>query len=136
MDATMIEIKLQGSRIGDYVVLGINNKPINPEFPLWQHKDNKETGKKTLRPVAFLLNKPASASLLVTVRILPCHTNDDLFLEGLYGTNNVRIFYGLPIEHLRLEQQALPASGLIHVKRFLRGSSLSVGPTALTSFVG
>lgn len=98
MEAKMIEIKPMGIKNRDYVVLGINNKPINPELPLWQQEDNNKTGKITLRPVAFLLNQPDTAALLVTVRILSRHFDEDVFLEGLYGANNLRLFYGLPIE--------------------------------------
>lgn len=98
MDAKMIEIKSMGIKNRDYVVLGINNKPINPELPLWQQTGKRDTEEPTLRPVAFLLNQPQPAALLVTVRILSLHIDEDFFLEGLYGTNNLRLFYGLPIE--------------------------------------
>ena len=107
MDAKIIEIKIPGSKSGDYVVLGVNNKPINPELPLWQQRDNKDTEKLTVRPVAFLLNSPDSAALLITVRILSHPIDEAFFLEGLYGPNQLRLFYGLPLETNREKMEVV-----------------------------
>ncbi len=100
MDAKIIEIKSQGSRSGDYIVLGIDNKPINPELPLWQQTDNdtNKPGKIIVRPTAFLVNQPQTAALLMTVRIFSHPIDDDFFLECLYGAGKVRLLYGLPLE--------------------------------------
>lgn len=100
MDAKIIEIKSPGRSSGDYVVLGIGNKPINPELPLWQqtYNDNSTTGKTIVRPAAFLLNQPIPAALLITVRILSHPIDEDFHLEGLYGTGKQVLFQGLPLE--------------------------------------
>ncbi len=98
MDTKIIEVKSPGSSSGDYVVLGIGNKPINPELPLWQqtYGENSTKGKTIVRPAAFFLNQ--SAALLITVRILSHSIDEDFHLEGRYGTGKQALFAGQPLE--------------------------------------
>ena len=98
MDASMIEIKRPGNPSGKYVVLGIGNKPVNPELPLWQYEENNAMRNTLVRPIAFLLNQPQGAVLLITVRILTHPIDEEFFLEGLYGPDKLRLFHGVPLE--------------------------------------
>jgi hypothetical protein len=105
MEAKIIRVTSPGSPKKGNVVLSVNNKPINPGFPLWQQVDEGGGKASTLRPAAFLLNQPDAAVLTVTVRIRSHDGDEDFFLEGLYGSHNPRLFYGIPIEKNREKKE-------------------------------